>query len=76
MKLITILTSIAGLSLAVFLLGLTFDHFELPLFAFALAAWFTLLTVHAYLPARRQFQPRRAAVLAARRNANTLPWAA
>ena len=70
MKLIAILTSIAGLSLAAFTLGLTFDHLELPLFAIMVAAWFLLLTVHAYVPAHRSWQPRPVAALtAARRRA-------
>jgi hypothetical protein len=75
MKLITFLTSIAGLSLAAFMLGLTFDYFEMPLFVIATAAWFALLIVHAYAPTRRNWQPRRAAVLAATRRTATLPLA-
>jgi len=75
MKLIAILTSIAGLSLAAFTLGLTFDHLEFPLFAFAIAAWFVLLTVHAYAPPRRSWQPRLAGVPAVARRSAALPLA-
>ena len=75
MKLIAILTSIAGLSLAAFTLGLTFDRLEFPLFAIAIAAWFVVLTVHAYVPARRSWQPRPAKVLAASRRTAALPLA-
>ena len=75
MKLLTILTAIAGLSLAAFTLGLTFDHFEFPLFATTLAAWFLLLTVHAYAPTRRNWQPRLAGVSAARRRVAPLSLA-
>ena len=76
MKLITILTSIAGLSLAAFVLGLTFDFFARPLFAIAIATWFVLLTVHAYVPARRSWQPPPAEVLARARRTAALPLAA
>ena len=75
MKLIAILTSIAGLSLAAFTLGLTFDRLEFPLFAIAIAAWFVLLTVHAYAPARRSWQPRRVEVTAPAQRKATLPLA-
>ena len=75
MKLIAILTSIAGLSLAAFTLGLTFDRLEFPLFAIAIAAWFVLLTVHAYTPARRSWQPRRVEVMAPAQRKAVLPLA-
>ena len=75
MKLIAILTSIAGLSLAAFTLGLTFDRLEFPLFAFVIAAWFVLLTVQAYAPARRSWQPRPAGVLAPAHRKAALPLA-
>jgi hypothetical protein len=75
MKLITILTSFAGLALAAFTLGLIFDRLEFPLFDIAIAAWFVLLTVHAYVPARRRWQPRPAGVLAASRRTAALPLA-
>ena len=75
MKLITILTSFAGLTQAAFTLGLTFDRLEFPLFALAIAAWFVLLTVHAYAPARRSWQPRPVKVLAASRRTAALPLA-
>jgi hypothetical protein len=60
MKLVTLLTTLAGLTLAGFALGLALDRFVLPLFVLAIAAWFVLLTVHAYLPARPLWQPRSA----------------
>lgn len=75
MKLITILTSITGLSLATFALGLTFDCLALPLFEITIATWFVLLTVHAYVPARRSWQPRPAEVLAPARRTAALPLA-
>jgi hypothetical protein len=75
MKLITILTSIAGLSLAAFTLGLTFDRLEFPLFAFAIAAWIVLLTVHAYAPSRRSWLPRRVEVTASAQRKAVLPLA-
>jgi len=75
MKLITILTSFAGLTQAAFTLGLTFDRLEFPLFAFAIAAWFVLLTVHAYAPARQGWQPRPAEVLAPAARKAALPLA-
>jgi hypothetical protein len=75
MKLITILTAIAGLSLAAFALGLTFDHFEFPLFVLTFVAWFMLLTVHAYVPASRSWQPRLVGIAAATRRVAPLSLA-
>ena len=73
MKLITILIGIAGLSLAAFTLSLSFDRLVFPLFGVALAAWFVLLTVHAYMPASYHWQPRPAAGMAATLRTAALP---
>jgi hypothetical protein len=75
MKLITILTTFAGLSLAAFTLGITFDRLEFPLFVLTFATWFMLLTVHDYVPTRRSWQPRLVGASAATRRVAQLPLA-
>lgn len=57
MKHIKILTAVAGLSLAAFLLSFVLGLAAMPLFVSTVVAWVALLSAHAYTP-RRSFQPR------------------
>ncbi|MBI5382907.1 MAG: hypothetical protein HZA31_13495 [Opitutae bacterium] len=76
MKLISILATTAGLSLAAFVLGISFDRLALPLFAFTTAAWLVLLSVKAYAPTRAPWQPRLTGTCVENRRAAALPFAA